>query len=209
MTTTSEYRLVLPTPWELVKLDATMPARVSEIVGRAVERLPREVPPDQIAPHRHRLERELLKQLEAARANGGVDYYLPTDLMHGQQLNANFVVSVVVPDATTDEGLVPKVLATLLQGEGTRAVSVGDTVWSRRERVLERAPDDFLDARLGVRKVEYLTAVPGDHRKWVIVTFTTLGDGNPDSEATHLVVELFDAIMSTWRWMAPASPEAA
>jgi hypothetical protein len=26
------------------------------------------------------------------------------------------------------------------------------------------------------------------------------GDGNPDSDHTRLAVELFDAVMTTWRW---------
>lgn len=27
-----------------------------------------------------------------------------------------------------------------------------------------------------------------------------MGDGDPDSDITRLVVDLFDALMSTWRW---------
>jgi hypothetical protein len=170
-------------------------------VDRAVARLPKEVPPDQVAPHRHRLEEELHRQLRAARDNGGIDYYLPTDLMHGQQLNASFVVAAVVPDASAEPELVPKVLAQLLKDPDTGAVSVGDTVWTRSESVVKSDPDPLVGTSVAMRRVQYRTAVPDDHRRWVLVTFTTAGDGDVDSDATHLVVELFDAIMSTWRWL--------
>lgn len=63
-----------------------------------------------------------------------------------------------------------------------------------------RPPGGLPGDQVDLRKVEYLTAVPDDPRRWVLVTFTTAGDGDVDSEATGLVVELFDAIMSTWRW---------
>jgi hypothetical protein len=36
---------------------------------------------------------------------------------------------------------------------------------------------------------------------------TTAGDGDPESQATHLIVELFDAMMTTWRWVGSARPE--
>lgn len=201
----TEYRLVLPEPWERIRLDNSMGSRVAGIIDRAVARLPKEVPPDQVAPHRRFLERELMKNLLEAQKHGGVDYYLPTDLMHGQQLNASFVVSAVIPDANAEAGLVPGVLASMLKESGTEAVSVGDTVWARREKLLRRDPDELLDESVRIRKVEYVTAVPGDERRWVIVTFTTAGDGDPESQATHLIVELFDAIMTTWRWVGASA----
>jgi hypothetical protein len=201
MSTTS-YRLVLPVPWERIRLDGSIRARVREIVDQSVARLPKEIPPDQVAPARRRLEGELHDHLLEARSNGGIDYYLPTELMHGQQLNASFVVSAVIPDVTAEAHLVPRVMASLLQAADAEAVTVGDTTWTRRERVLRRRAGGLAGEQVDLRKVEYLTAVPDDPRRWVLVTFTTAGDGDVDSGATGLVVELFDAIMSTWRWVA-------
>lgn len=208
MTTTSSYSLVLPAPWARIKLDASMRSTVTDIVGRSAARIPKEVPPDQVAPARRRLEEELHQLLVEARNNGGIDYYLPTELMHGQQLNASFVVSAVIPDATAEADLVPRVMASLLQAEDTQAIAVGDTTWTRRERVLRRPPGGLADDQVDLRKVEYLTAVPDDPRRWVLVTFTTAGDGDVHSEATGLIVELFDAIMSTWRWVSTPSTES-
>jgi hypothetical protein len=208
------YTVVLPAPWERIPLDQGCADAVRGIVDRAASRLPKEVPPDQVAPARHRLERELLHQLREARELGGVDFYLPTDLMHGQQLNASFVVNVVVPDATVDAETVPRVVATLLAEEGARPVSAGGSVWVRTERQVEHRLDTFggaaVEAADGsspagaapvpLRRVQYRTGVPGEPRQWVVVTFTTAGDGDPASPGADLVVELFDAIMSTWRW---------
>ncbi len=77
--------------------------------------------------------------------------------------------------------------------------------------MLVRAADELVADEHRVRKVEYLTPMPGDPRCWVMVTFTSLGDGTMDSEFTDLTVALFDAIMSTWRWAGvehPVDPDA-
>jgi len=200
------YRLVVPHPWEQVALDSSLDLRVKEIVSAAAARVPKDIPPDQVGPAIHRLEHDLAATLRDAQDKGVIDYYLPTDLMHGQQLNANFVVGTLIPDAMADDELVPRVLATMLKEPGSSPVTIGDSVWVRRERLRTRPPGGLVDAELGVREVEYLSPVHGDPRRWVVVTFTTLGDGDPHSENTDLVVELFDAIMSTWRWVQDGTP---
>jgi hypothetical protein len=35
-----------------------------------------------------------------------------------------------------------------------------------------------------------------------VVTFSTIGQGRPTDDLADLLVELFDAIMSTFRWRA-------
>jgi hypothetical protein len=194
------YQLVLPHPWERIPLDKDMAGRVRELVDRSVARVPAEVPPDQVAPARHKIERELMTQLRAAQEQGGLDYYLPTDLMHGQQLNASFVVSAIVPDANADAALSSRAMASLLADAEARPISIAGQVWVRTERVIRKDGDDFASDEVALRRVQYRTAVPEDPRRWVIVTFTTVGDGNPDSDITGLIVELFDAIISTWQW---------
>lgn len=199
------YRIALPTPWQHIPLDERMRGRVDEIVQIAVGRFPDDVPPDQVAQARIKLEGMLLTQLRAAQDNGGIDFYLPTDLMHGVQVNASFVVSAIIPDASVPDGMTGRVLASLIaSSEGATPVDVGDTVWVRSTSVVESRPDELLSESVSARKVEYMTAVPGDERRWVIVSFTTIGDGDPDGELAHVLVELFDAIMTTWRWQADA-----
>jgi hypothetical protein len=188
-----------------VPLDGRLEARVEELLARAADRANRTnaapVPPDQLKPLLRQVGQGLLAQLSAARSQGGVDYYLPVDLMHGQLVSASMVVSTIVPDAAIEAELVPRVMASLLADEGSRAFTIDGLPWVRRERVRERGGDSFSESR-EVREVEYRSPVPAEPRRWVIVTATTLGDqGDVRGETADLVVELFDAMMSNWRWV--------
>jgi hypothetical protein len=53
----------------------------------------------------------------------------------------------------------------------------------------------------GSRRVDYVLPVPGQPGRWLIVTFATPGDGDPDGEFAGLLVNLFDSIMLTFRWV--------
>lgn len=198
------YSIVLVPPWQRIQLGADVPAQVAAVVDRSVSRLPKEVPPDQVGPLRRRFERQLAGELAAARDAGAVDYFFPAEAMHGNQLNASFTVSAVIPDAMAEAADVDEVMADLLSTAGD-AVEVGGSLWVRTEDVFREALDDSVvlglpGTEIAGRKVDYVTVSPDDHRRWVVVSFSTLGDGAPDSEFTHLVVELFDAMMTTWRW---------
>lgn len=198
------YRLVLPTPWKHVPLDDRMRATIDDVVEGAVARLPGDVPPDQRAKAGHLLREQLRRELGRAADEGAIDYYLPVDLSHGALLSASFVVSSVVPDAMAGADDVGSVLARLAAEPGAVAVEAGNTTWVRRDHT--RRSDDLPLVEGGAtgRVVDYLTAVPGQEHRWAVVTFSALGDGDPTSEVTDLLVELFDAIMTTWRWVLPA-----
>lgn len=200
-----EYRLVLPTPWEHVPVGTGRDERVAEIVAAAVARLPTSAPPDQVAQSRIRLTELMRRQLRECEERGGVDYYLPTDLVHGIQINASFLVSEVLPDTSAPEGLTGQVLASLA-GRGGTPVTAGDTVWIRTDEVVARDGDETISDDLRVRKIDYMTALPSDERRWYIVSFTSVGDGDPASDFSDLMVDLFDAIMSTWRWREDPAP---
>lgn len=201
----SGYTITLPPGWERVPLDGKLGARVEELLQRAADRANRRnatpVPPDQLKPLLRQLGQGLLAQLTAARDQGGVDYYLPVDLMHGQLVSASMVVSTLIPDAAIEDELVPRVMASLLADEDATAFTIDGLPWVRRERIRERAGDAFSETR-EVREVEYRAPVPDEPRRWVIVTATTLGEeGDVRGETSGLVVELFDAMMANWRWV--------
>lgn len=104
----------------------------------------------------------------------------------GTPLAASFVVAEAegAEEAGESEGTVRDVA-------GTKAV--------RREYV--RAPSqEPYDAPS--RHVDYVLPVPGEraHPHWLTVSFSTAGDGNPESAFTRAVVDLFDAMMTTFRW---------
>ncbi|MFF3488128.1 hypothetical protein ACFYXC_33290 [Streptomyces sp. NPDC002701] len=51
------------------------------------------------------------------------------------------------------------------------------------------------------RRIDYVLPVPGTTvAQWVTVCFSTIADGDPRSEFADVLVELFDAVMTTFRW---------
>ncbi|WP_050760906.1 hypothetical protein [Aeromicrobium marinum] len=201
MTATAQaegYLLAVPPPWRRIPLDAGAESAIAGIVDDVAERhTPRGVSPDEVGPRKRELVRELMTQVARARDNGGVDLYLPLDAIHGYTVQASFVVSRVVPDANLSVDEIPQVMASLLRDGATRPATVADTVWVRRERAVPRGEDDAVDSV----RVEYFTAVPGQARSWVLVSFSSVGAPivGPAGEG-NMLVELFDAVMTTWRW---------
>lgn len=207
MSRVSSYRLVLPRPWVRIPVQTGTEERVREVVTEVAARAPKDVPPDQLGPWRRELERRLVADVRAARDYGGVDFYLPSDTWHGFLVGASFVVSEVSPpgqrpDELDEDGAVGQVLAELVRtSPETQPVTIADTTWVRAERVEAADPDRAADLDLATRRVEYLTAVPAEPRRWVLVAFSCTGDGDPRGDLATLTVELFDAIMGTWRWV--------
>lgn len=201
MTTTAHvtgYDLALPPPWRRVPLDGTAESTLRAIVDDvAAKHTPREIPPDQVGPRKRELVRELMAQVTQARETGGIDLYIPLDEIHGYAVQASFAVNRVIPDATMGAEEVPGVMASLLKDGDTSPVSVAGTVWVRRERAVPRDAEDSVDSV----RVDYFTAIPGQARAWILVSFSSAGRPitGPDGEG-NMLVELFDAIMTTWRW---------
>lgn len=196
--TVSGYRVALPPPWTRIPLDDTAEATIQAIVDDvAAKHTPKQVSPDEVGPRKRELVRELMTQVSQARDNGGVDLYLPLQQIRGYSVQASFVVNRVIPDANMALDEVPGVMASLLRDDQTRPVTVSDTVWVRRERLVPRQGDDDVDSV----RVDYFTAMPGQARAWILVSFSSAGAPivGPDGEG-NMLVELFDAIMTTWRW---------
>ena len=42
--------------------------------------------------------------------------------------------------------------------------------------------------------------IPGEGGRWLLFAFSTLGAGDPDDQVARMLVQLFDAMMSTFRW---------
>lgn len=202
------YRLVLPAPWVRVALDGGLEGRVAELMDGAMASIPKQIPPDQALPMRRRAEADLLAQLRAARDASGIDAYFPAGLMHGLRVHATFIVSSSIPDSLADEEMAARVTASFLADAASTPVSIDDTIWVRRERDVAETADPGQNAtpavRFDARRVEYRAPVPDEPRRWISVVFTTGGDGDLSSRSTALIVDLFDAIMKTWRW----SPDA-
>ncbi len=198
----TSYRLALPPPWRRIPLDSSAETAIRTIVDDvAAKHTPKEVSPDEVGPRKRELVRDMMTQVTEARDNGGVDLYIPLEQIRGYTVQASFVVSRVIPDANMTADEVPQVMASLLRDPATGPVSVADTVWVRRERTVPRDGADTVDSV----RVEYFTAVPGQARAWILVAFSVVGAPivGPDGEG-NMLVELFDAIMTTWRWQYDA-----
>lgn len=192
--TPTGYRLVLPPGWRRIPLRAG----TDEAIAATIEHSFAGTAPRALEAERDALRNHLLGLAAAAAANGGLDLYLPAELSHGFTVAASFVVaelnfeSVENPDA----GSVLAGVISLRNGAG--AVTVGGTAAARAESV---APADATRGiPLASRRVDYVLPVPRDAERWLVVTFSTIGQGDPQDDFARLLVDLFDAIMTTFRW---------
>ncbi|HEX3752768.1 MAG TPA: hypothetical protein VHW06_19525 [Streptosporangiaceae bacterium] len=192
------YTLVLPPGWERIPARQGTDDAIRAILDAKFRELPPDLPRDQLAPYRAEIEGKLRRAAAQARKNGAIDLYLPVQLRNGLPVPASFVVSEgSIPTAGIDE---PGQIVSYLVNEGTdgAAVTVDGVAGARSERCAGPDPDQGIE--YGSRRVDYAVPVPGGAGRWLLVAFSTLGAGDPDDEVARLLVQLFDAMMSTFRW---------
>jgi hypothetical protein len=165
------------------------------VVREAFAALPRDAPPDTVGPHRLQLERTLTRMVRAARGKGGIDLYLPAAPVYGAPLAASFIVSELSLGPAD-----PASIAAMLAAEDDtmKPVTMDGADGLRSERTAAPAPEHDVD--FASRRVDYILPVPGRGGRWLAVAFSTLGGGSPEDEIAILLAELFDAVMSTFRW---------
>ncbi|MFJ8188217.1 hypothetical protein ACIQ8D_00225 [Streptomyces sp. NPDC096094] len=172
------------------------------VVDRSIGQLPDDLPKDDISKVRMELFKQLRKAArKAARANGLI-LYLPTERVHDTVIPASFVVTEPTP-VTGDVGSgiqTDHIFAALAADSGiSEAVDVDGSSGIRMERVVP--PQEGSEIPFSSRRVEYVLSVPGRPLpRWLAITFSTVGDGKPDSDYSSALVELFDAMMMTFRW---------
>jgi hypothetical protein len=193
------YRLAVPPPWRRIALDSSAESAIQTIVDDVADKhTPKEISPDEIGPKKRELVRELMTQVVQARENGGVDLYLPLEQVHGYSVQASFVVNRFIPDAAMTSDGVPGVMASLLRDGEAGPITIDDTIWVRRLRTVPRDGEDSVDSV----RVENETRIQARAaRAWILVSFSTAGKPIPGPDGQgNMLVELFDAIMTTWRW---------
>lgn len=198
---TTGYTVVLPPAWRKIPVRRGTGKAVKEIVDDAFSGLPKDVPRDRVTPYRMELGRQLTDAARRARQQGGTELYLPVELERGTLIAASFVVAEGSVGPPSGEDLDPAQIVALMTAEadGGRAVTVDGAAGVRTERVAP--PDPASGADFESRRVDYVLSVPGDARRWLLIAFSALGAGDPDDKFAKLLVELFDAIMSTFRWV--------
>jgi hypothetical protein len=169
------------------------------LVDRSISQVSDDVPKDAVSKIRMDLFKHLRKAArKAARANGLV-LYLPVERVRETVVPASFVVSEQIPaqGAGFDSG---QVLGALSAERGdSEEVELDGSPGIRMERVV--APSEGSEVPYSSRRVEYLVSLPNSPLpRWLAITFGTVGDGNPDSEYSAALVDLFDAVMMTFRW---------
>lgn len=206
----SGYTLVLPAGWRRIPVQhGTRPA-IRDVVDEILRRFSRGVSRDKLTRYRIDLERRLSDMAMQARSAGGVDLYLPIEDSHGVTITASFVVSqVTLPDPPAPDSPVEspgaeqvdtaQFVSYLTSADGDVApVVIADATAGRKESVA--AADPARQIPYGSRRVDYMLPVPGQSRGMLLVAFSTIGDGDPEGQFAKLLVELFDAIMTTFRW---------
>lgn len=171
---------------------------ITDILDEVFGRLPRNVPRDKVLPYRLELERRLHGMVRQGRSKGALDLYLPVEYVHGVAIPASFIVSRGTLGGGELLGASQVVATMAAESPDASSVTVDGVTGVRFERIAE--PDQVQDLRAASRRVDYVLPVPGIPGDWLVIAFSTLGDGRPEGQFTRLLVELFDAIVSTFRW---------
>ena len=201
------YSLVVPPQWRRIPVRHGTRAAIRGVADEVLRRFSADVPRDGLTRYRIELERRLSEMAKQARAAGGIDLYLPVEYAHGVAITASFVVSqVTLPEPPADLPDADRVdtaqfVAYLVSGDGdgdAAPVNIAGISAARKEAVAPADPGQ--QAGYGSRRVDYLIPVPEHPRGMLVVAFSTIGDGDPEGDFAKLLVELFDAIMTTFRW---------
>ncbi|MGP3922652.1 hypothetical protein [Streptomyces sp. 8N616] len=199
-TASNGYSLVLPPGWVRIPLRKGTEDAIREVVKRAFVRAPEDVPRDELAKLRVQLESRLRETAAHAAENSGLDLYLPTAPRGGVGITGSFVVSEMQIRGG-DSLEADDVARELAAGSTAQKVTVDGQPGARTGRVVPA------DERRGVpyasRHVDYVLPVPGSSGRWLTVAYSTPADGDAAGEFADLLVELFDAIMSTFDWLRP------
>ncbi|MET8456308.1 hypothetical protein [Streptomyces parvulus] len=206
--TTAEHRrspngfnLVPPPGWDVIPLHMGTKEAMDHIVRKAVAQLPVGFPKDDIPKARLKLTQEMKKVVRRARAKGGMTLYLPTERVHGVALPVSIVASepIEIPRVRSDSGpeAVLAALASVTPGAETRALD--DTAALRSERDVPADPAQGVD--VAHRRVEYFVPVPDSTPdQYLTFSFSALIAPGSDLAFYDTLVELFDAVMGTFRW---------
>ena len=198
--TTSGYRLVLPPGWVQVPVRDATPGTAHRVISTAFRKPPEGVPRDEFTSARIELERRLERMIRKAKANGGLELFLACGHAYASPVPASFLIAEGSLGEVCDDPLavVTSVAEGATRGGGQpgRLTALDGAPAARVERIY---PPEAEDDEASLR-VEYTVPVPGDIGRWMVITFSTLGDGDPSGEYASLLAKLFDAIMSTLRW---------
>lgn len=196
------YTLVLPPGWVRIPVRTGTREALEEKVFRGIEVIPDDVPRDRVMAYRAHVRRKVERMVGQARRAGGLDLYVPARARRATA--ASFFVAEVTGPTRERGGEDPgRVLEQLAAGpragEPGELRTVGQGVAVRWEYVRPPDAQDAVADRPS-RHVDYVFPVPGDDTRWLAVSHATAGDGDPAGAYARALTDLFDALMTTFRW---------
>jgi hypothetical protein len=211
--TVTGYALVLPTGWRRIPVQSGTKAAIRGITTEVLRRFP-EVSRDKLTPYRIELERRLSDMARQARSAGGLDLYVPVNTCTARRFRRlSWYPQITLPVGTPGDqgdpdappegeaataGPAEVIAAVTATNSSARPVVTGGAQAVRTESVA--GPDPAQEIPVGSRRADYMIPLPGRADRWLVATFSTIGDGDPEGDFAKLLVELFDAIMLTFRW---------
>jgi hypothetical protein len=187
------YRIVLPPGWATIPLRSGTDEAIAAIISKAAASLD-----DDATQRGEQVAARLREAAAAARRQCGRYLYLPVAAINGAPIAASFVVADVAFGAV--DPIDPAALVDgLTDDPNIRRTRVPGLNGVRIETLQPAAPDR--GAPLPYRRVDYLLPVPDDADRWLVCTFTALRPGDETPGPSAILAELFDGIMSTFRWV--------
>ncbi|MFE6200139.1 hypothetical protein [Streptomyces sp. NPDC057838] len=195
------FNLVPPPGWDVIPLHSGTREAIDRIVRKAVAQLPVGFPKDDIPKARLKLSQELRKVVRRASAKGGMTLYLPTERLHGIALPVSIVASEPIEIPRVRPGSGPEAVLAALASEtpGAEIREIDETAALRSEREVPADPEQGVE--VAHRRVEYLVPIPDSTPdKYLTFSYSALIAPGSDPTFYDTLVELFDAVMSTFRW---------
>ncbi|MFB7651974.1 MULTISPECIES: hypothetical protein [unclassified Streptomyces] len=204
------YELILPPGWVRIPLREGTKEALERILFSHMGEVPEGIPRDDAMRFRLDVRRQLERQARTARRNGGLDLYLPVLPRGGIFLMASFIVAelpIGQAHAVPHQAVITQLAnEDVPGGTGTKVDVAGASALRRAyrstpdEEKLSSAPEAVQQTALPTWRVDYVIPVPDDPGRWISINFSTPGDGDLDSEFTGVLVELFDAVVTTFKW---------
>ncbi|MFC7896392.1 hypothetical protein [Streptomyces sp. NPDC057381] len=204
------YELILPPGWVRIPLRKGTKEALEKILFSHMGQVPEGIPRDDAMRFRLDMRRQLERQARAAKRNGGLDLYLPVLPRGGIFLMASFIVAelpIGQVHAAPPQAVITQLANEDVPGGTATKVDVAGAPALRRDygsTLEEEKPSPSAktvqQVALPTRRVDYVIPVPDDPGRWISINFSTPGDGDIDSEFTDVLVELFDAVVATFKW---------
>ncbi|MDX2542546.1 hypothetical protein ACOT81_18900 [Streptomyces sp. WI04-05B] len=193
------FNLVPPPGWDSIPLQSGTREAIQRIVRKSVSQLPVGFPKDDIPQARLRLTKELKQAVRQTRNSSGLTLYLPVERMHGMLIPASFVASEPLGSPTGASEPEAVLIDLARDSEDASARELDGTAAIRTLQKLPARPAKGVEVPSW--RVQYTVPIPNSTpAQWLTFSFSTLITPGTDIEFTETLVELFDAVMTTFRW---------